>query len=56
MSRFQMVQCDALYEGCEGEITLDDAEGWQLDEMSDLCPNCADIRADDAEFERNAKA
>jgi hypothetical protein len=61
--RFEMVQCDALLPGCEGQIELDNApEGWiettWADEhgntLEDVCPSCADKLALEAEYDLSA--
>jgi hypothetical protein len=57
--RIERVQCDAWFEGCATEVEFDDAAGWLLDiywtdgetTYEDLCPNCADVLALEAEHE-----
>lgn len=45
-----MVQCD---ECCASEL-LDEADHWALDDHGeDLCPDCADARALEAEHDLN---
>ena len=60
--RFEMIQCDALLAGCEGQIERDNAEGWLTDTgwtdgvntYEDVCPRCADAIALEDEFEEAA--
>jgi hypothetical protein len=63
--RIERVQCDALFEGCALETEVDEAVGWVLrvwwtdgqiahTAYQDLCPNCADALALEAEHEVTA--
>jgi hypothetical protein len=63
--RIERVQCDALFEGCALETEVEEAAGWLLEvnwsdgenaptTYQDLCPNCADVLALEAEHEVTA--
>lgn len=62
--RFEMVQCDARLDGCEGERLFDSAGDWLIDTewmakdalIWDLCPNCADKLALEAELELEGRS
>jgi hypothetical protein len=67
--RFEMVQCDALRDGCVSQTEVDNADDWFLDAPNrkggfyallgawgyeDVCPNCADNLAVESEHEVTA--
>jgi len=45
--RYEMVQCDECGDSC----LTDEARGWAETAIVDLCPQCADARALDAEHD-----